>query len=82
MERSIARCVEGFIGASSDKCYRMDLTPEDVKLFNQFDTGQRALMLIDFFYHVSMGMDLDGPTETTVQNVLKMFEDYLLESVD
>lgn len=82
MERSIKQCVEGFIGASKDKCYRMDLTPEDEKVFQAFSTGQRAIMLVDFLYHTSMGMDLSGEDETTVQNVIQMFEQYLLEAVD
>ena len=82
MERSIKSCVDGFIGASNDRCYRMDLTPEDVRVFQEFNTGQRAIMLMDFLYHVEMGMDLPVEDETMVQTVIQLFEKYLLESVD
>ena len=82
MERSIKSCVDGFIGASNDKCFRMDLTPEDVRVFQEFNTGQRAIMLMDFLYHVEMGMDLSAEDETKVQNVILLFEQYLLEATD
>jgi hypothetical protein len=78
MVRSIDPIVEGFIGASSDGCYRCDLSPADKMWLRELRTGQRVMMLMDLLYHIEMGVETTGPEETMLQNAVKWFEDRMI----
>ena len=85
MERNVTSNVEGFIGASDDKCYRMDLTVADEEWLQGLCTGQRVIMLIDFFMHMLDGgvfSPLPGMSIEQTRQVMFRMEDYLLAPKD